>query len=126
MGDMLSPERQTQIEAVVDRLARFNPTRIMVEVTPDREAQLNETYRAYLDGTHRLAANESEQLGMCLAGKLGLPMIHAVDHRQDMDFERVLVVFGSGHLSHLARFFEESPRYEFVPALRFLDAPDGG
>jgi hypothetical protein len=224
MGDMLSAERQAQIEEVVDRLARFNPTRIMVEVTPEREAEFNESYRAYLDGTHSLAANESQQIGMRLAGKLGLPMLHAVDHRQDMDFERmmkagaeagqgellawfqsevanvqetlaaaqandktvldalrfhngpwalesnglylqlaplgttadpagaeviagwyernlkiyaniarategpderVLVIFGSGHLAHLAQFFEENPRYELVPALEFLGEPDG-
>jgi hypothetical protein len=29
---------------VVDRLAKFKPTHIMVEVTPDREASISETY----------------------------------------------------------------------------------
>jgi hypothetical protein len=224
MGDMLSQRRQAEIEEVIDRLARFRPTQIMIEATSDREARINEIYRAYLAGSHDLSANESQQIGMRLARKLGLQMIHAVDHQQPMDFERmmragaeagqqellgwfqariadvqqtlaaaqssdktlldalrfhngpwamssnslylqlavlgtpdnpagaevigswyernlkiyaniarairspnerVLVIYGSGHLPHLARFFEENPRYQLVSALDVLGEPSG-
>lgn len=34
--------------------------------------------------------------------------------------ERVLVIFGSGHLPQLVGFFDENPDYEVVPALDVL------
>jgi hypothetical protein len=90
MGDMLTAERQAQLDEVVERLANFAPTRIMIEATPDREAVINERYRAYVAGEATLGADETQQIGMRLARKLGLPQLHAVDHRQDMDFQRML------------------------------------
>jgi hypothetical protein len=225
MGDMLSPRRQAEIEEVIERLAQFRPTRIMIEATPDREAEINQIYRAYVAGRHDLGANETQQIGMRLARKLGLPVIYAVDHQQPMDFERmmragaeagqqdllgwfqagmrsvqqtltsaqspdktvldalrfhngpwvmgsnslylqlavlgtsenpagaeviggwyernlkiyaniaraitgqnerILVIYGSGHLPQLARFFDENPRYELVSALEVLGEPAPG
>lgn len=222
MGDVLTPERQAEIEELVDRLARFEPTKIMVEVVPEREKELNATYRAYLAGQHELKAGETEQIAMRLGKRLGHERLYAVDHQQPMDFERmmgagqaagqgellgsfqslmaevrqtfekvqgpdrsildairfhngewalsgnslylqlallgstgnpagaeviagwyernlkiyaniaraietpderVLVVFGSGHLAQLASFFDENPNYEWVSALTALDAP---
>jgi hypothetical protein len=37
--------------------------------------------------------------------------------------ERVLVVFGSGHLAHLASFFDQNPHFEWVSALDVLGQP---
>lgn len=34
--------------------------------------------------------------------------------------DRVLVVFGSGHLAHLASFFDQNPYYAWVSALEVL------
>lgn len=34
--------------------------------------------------------------------------------------ERVLVIFGSGHLAQLASFFDQNPDYEWVSALEVL------
>ena len=90
MGDMLSEKRQAEIQEVVDRLARFKPTQIMVEATPEREAHLNATYRDYVAGKHELTANELQQLGMRLAKQLGHEKLYMVDHHQGMDFERMM------------------------------------
>lgn len=88
MGDLTTPARQAEIEEVVERLAKFAPTTIMVELTPKEEAGFNATYQAYRKGEHQLAANERQQIAMRLAAKLGHAKIHAVDHKQDMDFGR--------------------------------------
>lgn len=223
MGDVLAPERQAEIEEVVERLAKFLPTKIMVEAVPEREGELNATYRSYLAGEHELTASESQQIAMRLAKNLGHERIYAVDHKQEMDFgrvmaagqtagqeelltwfqatmaeiqqkleraqgpdrtilealrlhngdwslasdglylqlallgttenpagaeevgawyqrnlkiyaniarqiespdDRVLMVFGSGHLAHLASFFDRNPAYEWVSALEVLGEPD--
>ncbi len=90
MGDLTSPARQAEIKEVVERLAKFAPTTIMVELTPEEESDFNATYQAYRKGEHQLTANERQQIAMRLAAKLGHAKIHAVDHKQDMDFGRMM------------------------------------
>lgn len=224
MGDVLTPERQAEIEDVVERLAGFAPTKIMVEALPAHEERLNAGYRAWRAGEEELTAHEADQIGMRLARRLGHDRIYAVDHPQPMDFERlmgaaqaagqrellawfqttmtevqrqvatvqaadrsildalrfhngdwahagnglylelarmgsaedpagaeevgawyernlkiyaniaratrpgdrVLVIFGSGHLAQLASFFDQSPSYEWVSALEALGEGEGG
>lgn len=46
MGNLSTPERQKEIEEVVDRLAELAPTKIMVERVPEREKELDATYRS--------------------------------------------------------------------------------
>ena len=90
MGDLTTAERQLEIEEIVDRLARFAPTKIMVELAPEHEADFNATYQSYLAGEHELTPNERQQLGMRLAKKLGHDRLYAVDHRSGMDFDRMM------------------------------------
>lgn len=90
MGDMLAPQRQAEIEAVVARLAKFRPTQIMVEATPEHAGHLNATYRDYVAGKHELTANEIQQLGMRLAKQLGHEKLYMVDYHAGMDFERMM------------------------------------
>src|SRR5947209_14642058 len=62
--DVLTPARQTQIQAVTDALAAFKPTRIGVEWPA---ATVNERYPKYLDGSLPPSRNEVVQLGFRLA-----------------------------------------------------------
>jgi len=50
VDDHLSPQRQAEITDVLDALADFAPTKVMVELTPDHEAEFNAAYQAYLAG----------------------------------------------------------------------------
>lgn len=99
LDDHLRPERQAQIAAVVEKLAAFRPTRILVEAVD--QARLDERYRS----GGPLAAGEGEQLGFRLARRLGLPGVVAIDTRLDMDFDRLLAAGkASGDQVFLAEF----------------------
>ncbi|MFP2928678.1 DUF5694 domain-containing protein [Pyxidicoccus sp. 3LG] len=77
--DVRSPERQREVEALVEALARFQPTRIAVEQKRHKQDALDAAYQEYLAGRAELTANEIQQVGFRLAKKLGHAKVHAVD-----------------------------------------------
>ena len=92
VDDYLAPARQAEIEAVVERLAEFNPTRIVVELDPEAEDRFNAQYDAYRRGEHELTVNERQQIGMRLAARLGHDRHYAADYSSDMDFSKATIV----------------------------------
>lgn len=81
--DVMSPARQREIAAIVDRLAAFRPTRVAVEWPADEQARLDQRYADYRAGRFALTANERDQIGLRLAARLGLARVHAVDWSGD-------------------------------------------
>lgn len=77
--DILSPERQREVLEVVDRLARFRPTKIALEARGRGAERLAERYAAYLSDEFELGANEIYQLGFRLARRLGHEQLYFVD-----------------------------------------------
>lgn len=77
--DILSSERQAELEQVLERLADFNPTRIALEVRYERQASLDSSYAAYLAGDLQLSSKEIHQIGFRLAKRLGHPRVYACD-----------------------------------------------
>lgn len=77
--DVTAPARQRQIRDVVDRLLRYQPTRVVVERHPQRQAELDARFQATCHGDAPYAADEVEQLGMRTACALGLTGVVAVD-----------------------------------------------
>ncbi len=81
--DMLSPERQQQIKRLVDELAKFRPTKIVIEAQPKYQARYDSLYQAYLNGklvaSSTFMANETVQIGFRLAKQLGLKTLYPVD-----------------------------------------------
>jgi len=77
--DISSAERQAQVLELVAELMRFRPTKIAVEVMPDRQPWLDSLFGAYRDGTYSLGSNEIFQLGFRLASAVGLKRVYAVD-----------------------------------------------
>ena len=90
LDDVLAPERQKQIDDVVESLARYKPTKIAVEVPPSQEAKVNADYQAYLAGNFTLTRNEMHQIAFRLAKRLGHTRLYAVDNRIDLDFDTAL------------------------------------
>ena len=84
--DVLTPKRQAEIQAVVDALAGFRPTKIAVELTPENEAEFNEFYAVWRRGERGLKRNERQQLGMRLAKALDHDRLYAIDVPVDLDF----------------------------------------
>lgn len=82
--DVLAPKRQAEIEAVVNKLASFQPSKVVVEA-PFGDSATIARYKAYLGGTHTLSRNETEQIGFRLAKKLGHETIYPIDVRVPFD-----------------------------------------
>lgn len=80
VDDVLTPQRQREVQALVDHLARFKPTRVAVEAPPSRQAAFDERYKAYRAGTYKLTADERDQVGLRLAAQLNLPRVECVDY----------------------------------------------
>lgn len=82
--NMLSADRQKQVQYLVNRLAAFKPTKIAIEVSPRLQAKYDSLYREYssgkiLDPKSVNAADESVQLGFRLAKMLKLQKLYAID-----------------------------------------------
>lgn len=90
VDDVLAPHRQAEIEAVVERLAGFRPTRIAVEARADAARRLDQAYAAYRSGTRDLARDEHEQMGFRLAARLQHPRVHPIDHAGEFPFEAMM------------------------------------
>jgi hypothetical protein len=86
VDDMLSPERQAQIKATVDGLAKFKPT--VVDAEWDAPVA-RERYAAYENGTLAPSRNEVVQLAFRLAKQSGLTTVNGVDADGDFPFEPV-------------------------------------
>ena len=87
--DPTTPERQRQLQEVVDRIAAFRPTKVAVEV-PYGNAAVNERYARYLRGEYALGRDEVDQVAFRLARALGHARVYPVDYREDMDFGAVM------------------------------------
>ena len=87
--DHLGEKKQQEIAAVLDALAKFKPTKILLEAPPE-DARLLAQYQAYLKDDFKLAANESYQLGFRLARRMGHSQVYLVDHRLGMDFDALM------------------------------------
>lgn len=79
VDDVLAPTRQKEIEAVVEALARWRPTRVAVEIKTRDQAALDRRYAEYRAGTYALTASEIDQIGLRLAARLGHEQVYAVD-----------------------------------------------
>jgi len=106
VADVLSPKRQAEIEAVVDALGRFRPTKIVVERKPATAARLDSLYEAFVAGRRELARDETEQLGLRLAARLGHARVYPIDYRNDFPFE-AMMAYAQEHDTAFVRFVDE-------------------
>jgi len=81
--DTLTPERQQEIQEVVERLKAFHPTKIAVE--HDYNGNLNERYQRYLAGKYTLQPEETDQYAFRLGKELGLSQIDSIYYPVSFD-----------------------------------------
>lgn len=90
VDDVLSPRRQAELLALTRQLARFRPTKLMVEREADQfPGQQLPAYAAWRAGQRREVRNEVEQVGYRLAEQLGHEAVYGVDADGDFPFEAV-------------------------------------
>jgi len=77
--DILSKERQQEMQEVLDQIRKFKPTKIAVEWKKDRQPKLDSLYNEYLAGRFELKSNEIYQIGFRMGKELGHKKLYAVD-----------------------------------------------
>lgn len=109
--DVLDPVYQKEIETLVDRLAEFRPTILVIERQPARQSEIDALYRSYLDKKHVLGRGEEQQIGFRLAKKLGLDRLYCADEwGQFTEHVRKLVeAEGGPEAARFEKYFTENP-----------------
>jgi hypothetical protein len=75
--DVLSPQRQKEIQELADVIKLFKPTRIYIE---SRSQYFHDSlYTEYLNNRYTPARNEVYQIAYRVAKQMGLPKVYAVD-----------------------------------------------
>lgn len=131
--DHLAPGKQAEIAVVLDRLAAFAPTRIVLEAVPEA-TQVQERYRAFLQGDLELAGDEREQLGFQLAKQFSHPSVVLADHQLGMDLGAVLAAaetsgdqrflgWFQGIMGEAQALVERQARMTVLEALLVLNEP---
>lgn len=81
--DELSPGNQAQIQRVLTALAKFEPTKVVVEWEPYRTEKVNKAYQSFVAGEFKIDTlpNEVFQLGFRMAKKMGHDSICLFDDK---------------------------------------------
>jgi hypothetical protein len=108
--DVLEPGEQAEIGRIVDALADFRPTKVVVEHLPSDGPRLDSLYRAYRAGEHPLARNETQQLGFRLAARFELDRVHPFDHPGEFPFGAVMEYAGRNDPAFTQRVMSEIGR----------------
>ena len=74
--DILSKQKQQEIEELINYISRFKPTKIVVEVFPKDIGKVMEQYRKYKSRKQPLAKDEIEQIGFRLMEKFNLDTLY--------------------------------------------------
>ncbi len=78
VDDVLAPHRQQELDAVVRGLARFQPTKVVVE-HPWDDTELADAFDRFVVDGGSGSRSETHQLGFRLARSCGHPTVHGVD-----------------------------------------------
>lgn len=76
--NIYSPKRQKELEELLNYIAEFRPTKIMVESGPIT-GYLKYNYKQWKAGKEKLYASERSQVAMRLADRFGLDTVYGVD-----------------------------------------------
>ena len=74
------PKRKQEIKEVVDRLIRFQPDQVCIEVEPSRQLRMDTLYQQFLRGQYKLASDEIDQLAFPVAQKLRLKKLTCINY----------------------------------------------
>lgn len=108
-ADVLSPKRQTEILDVVERLKKYNPDKIFIETTPERQNSTDSLIREYKKGAYTLRANEINQLGYRLAKELNLASLNGVDYRNAaFPFDSLMKSAASAGQNNLIQYVQQA------------------
>lgn len=79
--DVLLPHRQRELERLADALARFRPTKVMVERVAPAPDLIDPNFGAFTPEWLRTRRDERVQVAYRLAHRLGLGRVYAIDEQ---------------------------------------------
>jgi hypothetical protein len=77
--DVMQPAGQSYLAALSERIARFAPTRVLLEYPAESDEKINQRFSDYLAGNFELPKNEIYQLGFRVAKLAGHARVHGID-----------------------------------------------
>lgn len=83
--DFKDPKRLSEVNELVDKLAKFKPSKIALEIKTWDQAKTDSLYNLYLEGKYSLPINECYMVGFRLAEKLGLKKVYCIDTWGNID-----------------------------------------
>ncbi|MHA7844611.1 MAG: DUF5694 domain-containing protein [Winogradskyella sp.] len=89
VDDLKSEKRQKEISDLIDALAKFKPTKVILEY-PYKNNKLDSLYQQYIKAEHSLSINERQQIGFRLANKMNHNNIYPADHQMDLPFNELM------------------------------------
>ncbi|MDE2196916.1 MAG: hypothetical protein KGJ56_06980 [Gammaproteobacteria bacterium] len=116
--DPLEPRRQAEIAAVIDGIARFKPTKVMIERNFG-DPKIIAEYQQYLQGKFQLGGNEVYQYGFRLATLAHNPTIYPIDTIQDFPFDYPGMLASAE--KHGQKQILDAAETELAPYLKHID-----
>lgn len=77
--DVMQPAEQAYLAGLSERLARFAPTKVLLEYPAKNDATINQRYTDYRAGKFELRKNEIYQIGFRVAKLAGHARVHGFD-----------------------------------------------
>lgn len=77
--DVMTADNQAYLEALSAKISQYNPTVVLLEFDPEREPEMQERFRQYVDGNYQLSSNEVYQLGFRIAARSDAGTVHGFD-----------------------------------------------
>lgn len=108
-GELL-PNREQEILEVIEKLKRFEPTKVAVEVEVKYQDKLDEQYNQYLNESFKLPTSEIFQIGFRLAKEMNHKKVHAIDWMEILPGQRAfgaVVEWAKEHQPELYEFYSE-------------------
>ncbi len=100
LGD---PKEQADLKKMVEKLAEFKPTVILLELEPGNNDYIDETYKEYkIDQTKRLNySDEMNSIGLEVARLSGTERIYGIDSQMGFDYPSLVEMANSNKADSL-------------------------
>ena len=84
IDSIFSEKRQKELDYLIDKISKYNPTKILIEWEPERKAETDTQLKEYLEGNFKLKENEVYQVAFRLAKKTGIKELYPIDYRMNL------------------------------------------
>lgn len=81
--NVFSERGQKELNELLDRLAEFKPTKILVERSPEFQNDIDTWFNSYKEGKQENISNEIVTVGFALAKRLGHEKVYGFDARPE-------------------------------------------